>query len=145
MSNQMTTMARSNFADIASTVSNLIQGDLIVFKKTRYVVGPGRSGDMAGAILEALDIIQAWVRFDKGRVVEAIVHTPGVPLPLRETLGYLDQSEWEPDVGGEPRDPWVSPFYLYLFDPETAKDFTFSTASAGGQPPPPSLFSVVSH
>ncbi len=57
----------------------------------------------------------------------------GKPLPEREELGDLDETEWEAGPDGKQRDPWQSTRFVYLVDPETAEAFTFSTSSWGGR------------
>src|SRR5262249_22936862 len=47
-------------------------------------------------------------------------------------LGDMDQSQWERDAAGKPRDPWVLQYYLALEDVETGELLTFVTGTAGG-------------
>src|SRR5262249_17578819 len=55
----------------------------------------------------------------------------GRPVPKRADLGDLDQSKWEVDNHGEPRDPWQFTNYLPVLN-ESGELFTFTTASRGG-------------
>jgi hypothetical protein len=44
----------------------------------------------------------------------------------------MDQTQWEKDATGKPRDPWTFQYYLALEDAETGVVMTFVTGSAGG-------------
>ena len=55
----------------------------------------------------------------------------GKPLPKRSDLGDDDQSAWETDVHGKPRDPWQFVNYLPMMN-DDGKLFTFTTSSRGG-------------
>src|SRR5262245_20689929 len=130
--NELAPTNTSNFDAIANSADSLIQGELIVFRKGKYPTGMDKTGDMTEATLVVHDVTEAWIRFEDQKPVEAVVRTNAFPLPARDTLGYTEQSEWEVDVNGEPRDPWARSFYLYLLSGEQSRDFTFCTSSWGG-------------
>ena len=57
----------------------------------------------------------------------------GYVPPKRSELGDTDESQWETDDRGEPRDPWQLSNYLVLINPDDVKDqYTFTTTSKGG-------------
>src|SRR5215472_4430213 len=127
-----TDTSTDSFTAIGSSADSLIQGELVVFRKGKYPSGMDRDGDMTEAVLVVLDVAEAWIRFEDQKPVQAIVRTGTAPLPPRDTLGYTDQSEWEEDVNGDPRDPWAKTLYLYMLDRANSQDYTFCTSSWGG-------------
>jgi hypothetical protein len=57
----------------------------------------------------------------------------GFRLPLRHTLGDLDETLWEIDpITGKPRDPWTEVHWLCFAAPEFKPLYTFESSSAGG-------------
>jgi hypothetical protein len=54
-----------------------------------------------------------------------------LPRPRHE-LGDLDQSKWELDDCGKPKDPWSPTATIVLVNEKTGQVFTFSTNSRGG-------------
>ena len=73
------------------------------------------------------------MKWQGGKPVEYRIRQPGVPVPERAELGDNDQSKWEAGPDGKPRDPWQNTHFVYLIDPQTAEEFTFSTSSWGGR------------
>jgi hypothetical protein len=57
----------------------------------------------------------------------------GFVLPLRDTLGDLDQSKWDTGLDNLPQDPWQHFIYLVLQSAATAELYTFSTSSKTGR------------
>jgi hypothetical protein len=49
----------------------------------------------------------------------------GYRPPSRESLGDLDQSQWEIGLDGKPADPWQDHLYLVLQQSDSAELFTF--------------------
>jgi hypothetical protein len=86
-----------------------------------------------GTRLAALGMAAFWVEWKDGKPVKYIRPEPGRLLPGRESLGRLDQSEWELGPDGEPRDPLQNTRLVYLVDEDSAEAFTFSTSSSGGR------------
>jgi hypothetical protein len=54
-------------------------------------------------------------------------------MPMRDSLGDLDASQWESGLSGQPEDPWHHQSCLVLQHTETHELFTFSTTSATGR------------
>jgi hypothetical protein len=79
-------------------------------------------------------LAHGWSKFEDGKVVEQRVGlvADGFRASKREELGDMDQSQWERDTTGKPRDPWVCQYYLALEDPETGEVLTFVSGTAGG-------------
>src|SRR5262249_54838034 len=57
----------------------------------------------------------------------------GFVPPARETLGDLDESEWEVGLSGKPADPWQMQLLLPLQNVETGELFVFNTSSITGR------------
>jgi hypothetical protein len=75
--------------------------------------------------------IQKWA-FD--RPEETIVETPDRPLPdLGELNAATPQEQWEDDLNGNPKPPYVHQFVGYLVDPRDASVYTFINSTAGAE------------
>lgn len=76
-----------------------------------------------------------YTRWRDGKPQETIVGLVAdrFKRPDRNTLGHMDQSEWEVDANGKPRDPWAKTDYLVLVGLADGRLFTFITASQGGR------------
>jgi hypothetical protein len=104
----------------------------VKFADWRYYAGKSATPIPDGTKLIALATVALWQRWEGGKPVEAIVRQPGQYLPARNTLGYLEEAEWERGIGGEPADPWQNTRHVYLVNPVSAAIYTFTTASNGG-------------
>jgi len=110
----------------------LIKGQLVKFADWRWTVGKEKEVIAPGRRFLALATIALWQRWEDGKAVENIIREPGRRLPERDELSHQDESEW-PLFGDDPQDPWQSTRLVYLVDPKTQEDFTFSTSSYGGR------------
>jgi hypothetical protein len=54
-------------------------------------------------------------------------------MPMRDSLGDLDATQWEDGLSGQPEDPWHHQTCLVLQHAETRELFTFSTTSTTGR------------
>jgi hypothetical protein len=110
-----------------------LRGTLLKFSDWRWIAG--REGRVLehGTRLVAMSTEAGWVRWENGKPAEYRMRQSGRRLPERDELGYTDQSEWEQNFRGEATDPWQNTRFVYLVDPQTAEDFTFSTSSWGGR------------
>ena len=96
-----------DYADRSNTQMWL--GALLKFNKGDYVVG--RDGDECPEtemVALMLGLMCGWIRWEDNYPVE---HRMGLLLegyvpPARATLGYLDETQWEQQDSGKPRDPW---------------------------------------
>jgi hypothetical protein len=55
----------------------------------------------------------------------------GFTIPDRNTLGFLNESEWEKDQNGNPRDPWQRSESM-PFIASDGEEYCFTTGSWGG-------------
>jgi hypothetical protein len=56
------------------------------------------------------------------------------PLPNPDDLNsQIPQSEWQPDLNGNPRPPWQYGYIVYLLDEATAEKFTFINSTIGAR------------
>jgi hypothetical protein len=79
-------------------------------------------------------LLRGYVKFDNGGVVERRLGkvADGFVMPQRSELGDLDESQWEKDADGKPRDPWVERWILPLEHLETGDLALFGTGGVGG-------------
>jgi hypothetical protein len=54
-------------------------------------------------------------------------------MPARETLGDLDETQWEDGLSGQPQDPWLHQVSLVLQNEATQELFTYTTTSNTGR------------
>jgi hypothetical protein len=111
-----------------------IQGTLVLFADWQWTQGSEKTLMEKGRKLVAVGVRSTWVFWENGKPVD---YRPALPgrhlLPSRESLGYLNEAEWEIDARGDAKDPWANTRYVYLLDPETAEMLTFSTHTVGGR------------
>ena len=112
-----------------------IVGTLLKFSKGDYLAGEeGNLVTLGTAFTANLDeLLVGWVKWRDGKPVEHLMQrvADGAVLPKRDELGDQDQSTWEVDGTGQPRDPWQLTNYLLLMN-EQGELFTFTTSSRGG-------------
>jgi hypothetical protein len=74
-------------------------------------------------------------KFVDGKVVQQEIGkvAEGYKQAVRNELGDLDESRWERDARGNPRDPWSEQMYLPMEDAETGEIAVFVTGSHGGK------------
>ena len=79
------------------------------------------------------DLLIGWVRWEGGKPAEhhMVRVADGRSPQRRSELGDNDQSLWENDSQGKPRDPWALTQYVPMVD-DTGEIFTFATTSRGG-------------
>jgi len=124
------------FAAYANAVAprNII-GTLLKFSKGDYLAGEEGAPVQAGTLFTANvgELLVGWVRWSASKPTDHLMLrvADNKPLPKRADLGDLDQTAWELDGAGTPRDPWQFTNYLPLLN-ETGELFTFVTSSRGG-------------
>jgi hypothetical protein len=112
-------------------------GTLLKFVKGDWLIGEEQEpvAPTATFIVNMEEYWRGWIKWlDKepvdhriGRVVDRHrVH-------LREELGDLDQSRWETDANGVPRDPWQRVSYLVMRNTSNDDIVTFTSTSDGGR------------
>jgi hypothetical protein len=124
------------FEAYANAVSpRSIVGELLKFSKGDFIAGEDGRDIKAGTVFTAnLDELMAgYIKWENAKPVEhrMVRVADGVTPPTRSTLGDTDESKWEKDDRGEPRDPWQFTNYLPLMSTE-GDLFTFVTSSRGG-------------
>jgi hypothetical protein len=128
---------KNPFENYADRADDQKFGPLLKFTKGDWLVG--RDGDECPetelvALMPGLMI--GWIRWEDGFPVD---HKMGLMMegfvpPARDTLGYLDQAQWEKDEqSGKPRDPWRESAYLPMVSTNGEKVYTFATSSDGGR------------
>jgi hypothetical protein len=124
------------FAAYANAVApRSVIGTLLKFSKGDYLAGEEGAPVPTGTVVTAnvAELLVGWVRWAANKPTDHIMLrvADGKAVPKRADLGDLDQSKWEADNHGEPRDPWQFTNYLPVLS-ESGELFTFTTASRGG-------------
>lgn len=118
-----------------------IVGKLLKFSKGDYTAGEKDEDVPIGTQLIAnMDqLLVGWIRWSGGKPTDQIMGavTKGYQAPKRNTLGDDNESGWDLDDNGKPKDPWSFTNYLVLKALDDDKTFsgelfTFSTSSRGG-------------
>lgn len=112
------------------TNSGRLRGKRVKFSAGEYLCG---ETVMNGAELAAIDVETLWLKWQGGKIVETRVTKTGSPHPARQHLSDLDETEWEAGLDGKPVDPWRDARNLFLVDPATGEELTFTTDSIGGR------------
>jgi hypothetical protein len=131
---------RSAVQNYLDTVApSAFSGRLVKFNKD----GQFATSDTGDVIDENADflalcdeVLIGWIKFNgenappdriQGNLYDAFV------MPARDTLGDLDQTQWETGLSGQPQDPWQHQMSVVLQQTENLEIFTFSTTSATGR------------
>lgn len=120
--------------------SNLV-GQLLKFSKGDWLVGQSNTelkpGTKMVAVMDQLYV--GWVKWEDNKPTEQLMGLiiEGYKPMNRKDLGDNDESLWEVDMQGKPRDPWQRTNYLVLRDvgleeADEDKMYTFTTSSKGG-------------
>jgi hypothetical protein len=123
------------FSDAAADAnSKLLRGTMLTFSDGRFYRGKEKIDIKEGTRYAAVGTTHYWQHWENNKPGEAVVRQPGKPLPDRETLGELTESEWEMGFDGKtPKDPWQETRALYLIDPMTSEALTFTVSSWAGR------------
>lgn len=126
----------------AQASQNTLVGQLLKFSKGDWLAGQGNTELKPGTKLVALmDQLQiGWVKWEDNKPTEQLMGLviEGYKPMHRKDLGDLDESLWEVDMQGKPRDPWQRTNYLVLRDvgvedvTDEDRMYTFTTSSKGG-------------
>lgn len=113
-----------------------IVGDLLKFSKGEYLVGQNDEEMAEGTRLVANmeELLIGWIKWEDGKPSEQEMGriVDGYTPPRRKDLGDTDETDWEVDTNGAPRDPWNFTNYLVMKEESGDKLFTFTTSSRGG-------------
>jgi hypothetical protein len=128
---------KNTFERFADDVDNkMIIGDLLKFVKGDWLVGRDDE-EFAEKELVAIvpGLIHGWIRWQDGRPAGHAMGllVEGFDPPDRAALGHQEESQWELDGKGEPRDPWRPSIYLPMVTVDGKRVFTFTTDSDGGR------------
>jgi hypothetical protein len=119
------------------TSSKMWVGQLLKFQKGDFVTGEEDTKVELGTRFIAMmpTTLDGWIKWEGGRPVahEMGLVIEGFKSPKREALGDDDESEWEDDGNGKPRDPWARGNYVVFIDAETKDVYTFASGSKGGR------------
>lgn len=118
-----------------------IVGKLLKFSKGDWLAGEADEEIEEGTkfVVNMDQLLIGWIKWVDNRPEQQLMGllVEGHQAPKREALGDSDESQWEVDASGKPRDPWQ--FSNYLIMKEPGKDgsnednlFTFATSSRGG-------------
>jgi len=130
-----------NTADLFQQYANAANprtfvGQLLKFSKGEFLAGEDADVVPIGTRLVALmhELTVGWtkwkdnkpIEYRMGRVADAFV------CPALSDLDDRDESTWEKDDEGNPRDPWQFQNILPLKVPDSDEYYTFVTSSRGG-------------
>jgi hypothetical protein len=112
-----------------------IVGELLRFNKGDWLSGQDQEDVDLGTRLVAnvAELMIGWNKWVGGAVEDMRMGRvcDGFQPPARSTLGDTDESEWETDDDGNPRDPWQRTNYLILKDEAGDQLYTFAASSKG--------------
>ena len=118
------------------TMASAIAGDILRFIKGRWYRGEEKKlvESEVQFLCNMNEVWTGWVRWFNARPVEHRIHRliDGAPKLSRNDLGHLDESVWETDAAGEPKDPWAYTERMIMREVGTDELLTFSTSSWGG-------------
>lgn len=114
-----------------------IVGDILKFTKFgEFVAGQDESELEAGTRLIANmdELLIGWVRWEDNKPTDQLMGrvAEGFQPARRNELGDDDESRWEQDDDGKPRDPWQRANYLILKAEDSDQLYTFTTGSKSG-------------
>ena len=125
--------ALGEYADESSTVSRSV----LKFKQGIYVLAQEQAELPIGtrAIVDPLSLTKEWVKWKDLRPLLRISArvAKGEKLPGRAELGEFDDSTWEQDDNGKPRDPWQEMHSIVLTRTDNGEEYLFVTNTAGGK------------
>jgi hypothetical protein len=135
MSNELVLIKNETaLSHLAAVAAKAQEARLLKFVKGKWEVGDDELPAGREFVAHVHQLMHGWVKFTDGKVAEQRVGivSDGFALATRDELGDTDQSQWEKDHAGAPRDPWTCQYYLPLEDAETGELLTFVTGSQGG-------------
>jgi len=113
-----------------------IVGSLLKFSKGDFLAGQEEEEVPVGTtfIANMDELLAGWIRWESNRPTDQIMGkvSDGYQAPRRSELGDRDDTDWEVDNNGKPRDPWQFSNYLLLKGDGDGELYTFTTSSKGG-------------
>jgi hypothetical protein len=128
---------RNVFQAYGAAAGTPIVGELLKFSKGDWLAGKEADEIPEGTKLVAgMHTLQTgWQKWREQRPVDQRMGLliDGYVAPPRHELGDDDESLWETNDDGDPKDPWQKTNVIQLVDPTNKeKVYTFSTSSKGG-------------
>jgi hypothetical protein len=124
----------SRFLAVAEQTGVNELGKLLKFSKGHYYIGDDEVPAGREYIAQMPGVTYGWVKFSNGTIAEQKLGrvADGFVAGPREALGDTDQTAWEKDGQGRPRDPWTLQYYVPLLNAESGELVVFVTGSRGG-------------
>jgi hypothetical protein len=112
----------NHFLQVAQEIQSSELGRLMKFVKGHYNVGDDEVPAGGEYVAHVNKLLRGYVKFGGGKLIEQRLGkvAEGFQVPKREELGDTDQTTWERDANGKPRDPWALQYYLPLESSETS-------------------------
>jgi len=110
-------------------------GERLKFHKGQWFCGDDEIPLGTQYLAEMDQLARGWVRWHEGKPVEYRLDfvRDGKKIANREDLGFTDESEWEQDEKGKPKDPWQKQSFLPLLHLETVENFVWVFSSLGSE------------
>ena len=124
----------SALAHLAAVAATAQEMHFLKFVKGEFYSGDDEVPLGTEYIAHVDQLVCGRVKFADGKVVDQRIGliAEGFKPPPRKELGDLDESKWEKDGAGMPRDPWTLQYFLPIEGPETGELLTYVTGSRGG-------------
>jgi hypothetical protein len=108
---------------------------LLKFIKGKYFINKVEVALGTRYVAHTTQWTKAWIKFADGGVVDQRMGkvADGFALSPRESLGDTDESKWELDRDGKPKDPWSPQYLLPMESLENGDVVVFTTPSVGGK------------
>jgi hypothetical protein len=111
------------------TGGRLIKGQILRWNETQGWTD--RDGLRPPEIMVAIALSEALQCWKGKKPIETIIEKP---LPdVRELNDSVPKDEWELDLSGKPKGPWVHQVIAYLLDPGTGGFFTYLNSTIGAR------------
>ena len=119
-----------------ATQRNIV-GELLKFSKGDWMSGQDNDDVAVGTqfVANMDEMLVGWIRWQDNKPTDHIMGkvSEGYQIMRRNELGDTDQSEWDVDDRGQPRDPWQLSNYLLMKGVSDGELYTFTTGSKGGR------------
>lgn len=138
MSTELSTPTDNYFSSYARAANNrTIVGDILKFSRFgEWTAGQNDEEIEEGTQFVALmdELMVGWVKWQDGKPAahEMGKLVEGFRPPKRADLGDSDETVWERDNKGNPRDPWQLTNYLPLKAVDSDRMMTYAPSSRGG-------------
>jgi hypothetical protein len=108
---------------------------MLKFSKGKFFINDNEVQAGRGYVALMGDVAYGWTKFVDKKVVDQRIGriAQGFVAEPREALGDTDQTQWEVDTQGKPRDPYALQWYVPMLDTESSEGVVFVTGSAGGR------------